>query len=200
MALPHPFPADERLASRVLPSPGSQQTVAATRAFRPGVAFFLPAERSLSESGHPTALSGVRQRPEAADVDHGWFVYPSLNDCPVVVDLYKLSPVGRRPAGGRHGRRLERFAQVCQHLPDRPWLGWNAISRMSPPHPRARKGNSSPTRAMCLAHEIREVSWERCLACVPQQSTASCRASACPPVAEASLNFKKYIWAYIHCR
>jgi hypothetical protein len=39
------------------------------------------------------------------------------------VDLHELSPVGRWPAGGRDGRRLERFAQVCQDLPDRPWLG-----------------------------------------------------------------------------
>jgi hypothetical protein len=40
-------------------------------------------------------------------------VYPSVKDCPVVVDLHELSPVGGWPAGGRHGR-LERFAQVCQ--------------------------------------------------------------------------------------
>ena len=35
----------------------------------------------------------------------------------------------------------------------------NAMSRMSPPHPGHSSGNSSPTRAMSLAHAIREVSW-----------------------------------------
>jgi hypothetical protein len=33
-----------------------------------------------------------------------------------IVGLHELTPVGGRPAGGRDGRRLERFAQVCQGL------------------------------------------------------------------------------------
>ena len=37
----------------------------------------------------------------------------------------------------------------------------NAISRMSPPQLGHLNGNSSPTRAMSLAHAIREVSCER---------------------------------------
>ena len=57
------------------------------------------------------------------DIDIGQLVYPSLKDCPVVVDLHELSPVGRWPAGGRDGRRLERFAEMCQDLPDRPRIG-----------------------------------------------------------------------------
>lgn len=36
---------------------------------------------------------------EAVDVDVGQFVYPSLKDCPVVVDLHELSPVDRRATG-----------------------------------------------------------------------------------------------------
>ena len=40
-----------------------------------------------------------------------------LKDCPVVVDLHELGPVGRRATGGRDGRRFERFAKVCQGLP-----------------------------------------------------------------------------------
>ena len=36
----------------------------------------------------------------------------------------------------------------------------NAMSRMLPLHPGHSSGNSSPTRAMSLAHAIREVSWE----------------------------------------
>ena len=46
-----------------------------------------------------------------------------LKDYPVVVALHELSPVGRRATGGRDGRRFERFAQVCQDLPDRPRIG-----------------------------------------------------------------------------
>ena len=46
-----------------------------------------------------------------------------LKDCPVVMDLHELSPVNRRATGGREGRWLERFAEVCQDLPDQPWIG-----------------------------------------------------------------------------
>ena len=63
----------------------------------------------------------------------------------------ELSPVGRPTTGGRDERRLERFAEVCQDLSDRPRFGCHAMSRMSPPHPGHAKGNSSPTRAMSLA-------------------------------------------------
>jgi hypothetical protein len=60
---------------------------------------------------------------EAVDVDVGQLVGRWLKDCPVVVGLNELAPVGGWPAGGRHGWRLERFAEMCQDLPDRPWLG-----------------------------------------------------------------------------
>ena len=60
---------------------------------------------------------------EAMDIDVGQLVYPSLKDCPVVVDLHELSPVGRRATGGRDWRRLERFAQMREDLPDRPRIG-----------------------------------------------------------------------------
>jgi len=46
-----------------------------------------------------------------------------LKDCPVVMDLHELSPVDRRTTGGRDGRRLERFAEVCQNFPDRARIG-----------------------------------------------------------------------------
>ncbi len=39
-----------------------------------------------------------------------------LKDCPVVVGLHNLAPVGGWPAGGRDGRRLERFAKMGQGL------------------------------------------------------------------------------------
>ena len=43
-----------------------------------------------------------------------------LKDCPVVVGLDNLAPVGGRATGRQDWRRLERFAEVCQDLPDRP--------------------------------------------------------------------------------
>jgi hypothetical protein len=53
---------------------------------------------------------------EAMDIDVGQLVYPSLKDCPVVVDLHELSPVGRRATGRRDGRWFERFAEMRQYL------------------------------------------------------------------------------------
>ena len=61
-------------------------------------------------------------------------------DVAVVVDLHKLDPVGRRTTGGRDGRRLERFAEVCHYLPDRPRIGDERDESdvaATPPTPRA---------------------------------------------------------------
>ena len=89
-----------------------------------GVAFFLPLTRGLSEAGHLAAslMPRVRQDSEAADIDHGQLVYPSLEDVAFVVDLDELVPVGGRATSRRHGRRFERFATMGQDLPNRPWL------------------------------------------------------------------------------
>jgi hypothetical protein len=46
-----------------------------------------------------------------------------LKDCPVVVGLDNVAPVGGRATGRQDWRRLERFAEVCQDLPDRPRIG-----------------------------------------------------------------------------
>ena len=62
-------------------------------------------------------------RSEAVDVDRGQFVGRRLSPIAFVVDLHELSPVGRWATGGRDGRWFERFAEMCQDLPDRPWLG-----------------------------------------------------------------------------
>jgi hypothetical protein len=59
----------------------------------------------------------------------------------------------------------------------------NAISRMSPPHAGHASGNSSPTRAMSLAHAIRDVSCERGFRCASQQPPVARPSSVCPPVA-----------------
>ena len=66
----------------------------------PGVAFFLPSARSLSESGRVAAslMPRVRHRSEAVDIDHGQLVYPSLNRFAIVMDLHELAPVGGRAA------------------------------------------------------------------------------------------------------
>ena len=42
-----------------------------------------------------------------------------LKDAAVVVDLDELGPVGGRSTGRRDGRRLERFAEMCQGLTSR---------------------------------------------------------------------------------
>ena len=42
-----------------------------------------------------------------------------LKDCPVVVGLDNLAPVGGRATGRQDWRRRERFAEVCQGLTSR---------------------------------------------------------------------------------
>ena len=142
-----------------------------------------------AQTGSQSAVAGasvprVRHRSEAVDVDRGQFVGRRLEDRPVVVNLDELAPASRRAASGRERRRLARFAEVCQDLPDRPRLAdrksaatgvaksakarivshsessLKAISRMSPPQFGHARGNSSPTRAMRLAQAIRDVSRE----------------------------------------
>jgi hypothetical protein len=71
------------------------------------------------------------------------------------VDLDELGPVGERATGGRNGRRFERFAEVCQDLPDRPRLrdeGYQpdfaaavgALERKLLPHPGHEFGTGNP--------------------------------------------------------
>jgi hypothetical protein len=71
------------------------------------------------------------------------------------VDLHELAPVGGWPAGGRQGRRFERFAEVREDLPDRPWLGNErdesdvaatprALQRKLLPHPGHEFGPRDP--------------------------------------------------------
>jgi hypothetical protein len=57
------------------------------------------------------------------DVDVGQLAGRHLKDCPVVVNLHELFPVGRGDTDGRDRRRFERLAEVCQDLPDRPRIG-----------------------------------------------------------------------------
>ena len=78
-----------------------------------------------------------------------------LKDGAVVMDLHELAPVGGRAPGGRDGRRLKRFAEVCQNLSDRPRLrdegdqsdvaaAVRALERKLPPHPGHEFGPGGP--------------------------------------------------------
>jgi hypothetical protein len=62
-----------------------------------------------------------------------------LKDCPVVIGLHELGPVGGRATGGRDGRQFERFAEVREDLPDRTWIGDECDQPDVTPHPRAFK-------------------------------------------------------------
>jgi hypothetical protein len=68
-----------------------------------------------------------RHRSEASDVDTGQLVGRLLKDIAVVMRLDEFAPVGGRSPGRRDGRRLERFAEVCENLTSRgrshPGLG-----------------------------------------------------------------------------
>ena len=84
---------------------------------------FLASAQTVSQSAVPGASTPrVRRRSEAVNIDHGQLVYPSLNRFAIVMDLHELAPVDRPATGGRDGRRLERLAEVCENLPDRPRL------------------------------------------------------------------------------
>ena len=60
-----------------------------------------------------------RHRSEALDVDTGQLVGRRLKDIAVVMRLDEFAPVGGRSSGRRDGRRLERFAEVCEKLTSR---------------------------------------------------------------------------------
>jgi len=86
------------------------------------IAFFSPRRRPSPESPSRALMPHVRHRSELVDVDRGQLVGRRLKDIAIVMDLHELTPVGGRAPGRRDGRRLERLAEVCENLPDRPWL------------------------------------------------------------------------------
>ena len=97
-----------------------QKGVPETRGFPPCDGFFLASAQTVSQSAVPGASTlRVRRRSKAVDFDCGEFLRRGLKDCPVVVGLNELAPIGGWPAGGRHGRRLEWFAEVCENLTSR---------------------------------------------------------------------------------
>jgi len=81
---------------------------------------FLASAQTASQSAVPGASTPrVRRRSEAVDVDHGQLVGRLLKDCPVVMGLDNVAPVGGRATGRQDWRRFERFAEVCQGLTSR---------------------------------------------------------------------------------
>ena len=98
------------------------------------------------------------------DIDHRQLVGRHLNRFAVVMRLDELAPVGRWAPARRDWWWLERFAEVCQNLPDRPWLcdernqpdvaaAVRALERKLLPHPGHEFRPSNPggvVRAGCL--------------------------------------------------
>ena len=110
--------------SLVLLCPGPHQVLPNPPAFPLRSGGFLVCARSLSESGRVAAalMPRGRYRSEAVDVDRGQLVGRHLNRFAVVMRLDEFAPVGGRATSRRDGWWLERFAQVCKDLPDRPRL------------------------------------------------------------------------------
>ena len=70
-----------------------------------------------------------------------------LKDAALIMHLHELAPIGGRATGRRDWRRHERFAEMGQDLPDRPWFlderdqpdvaaTVRALKRKLLPHPR----------------------------------------------------------------
>ena len=99
------------------------------------------------------------------------------------MDLHELCPVGRRTTGGRDGRRLEWFAEVCDNLPDRPRFRDEGNEPDVAATRWARKGKFLPHPGHELGLWHREVSWEGDLSHELQRSPVACPPTACPAVA-----------------
>ena len=84
---------------------------------------FRASAQTASQFAVPGASAACgRSRSDAVDIDHGQFVGRGLKDVAIVMGLRELAPVDGRAAGGRDGRRLQRFAEGCEDLPNRPWF------------------------------------------------------------------------------
>ena len=151
-------------------------------------------------TGRPHRDMGSRQRLRMSIT--GSSSICRLKDCPVVVDLHELSPVGGWPAGRRHGRRRCRTrakpswpSPACESplrsepapagggLVIRPWLGDERDQPDVATTPRARKRKLLPHPCHQFGLWRREVSWERGLPHESQPSPVACPPTACPPVA-----------------
>ena len=92
-------------------------------------------------------------------MDHRQLVGRRLEECPIVVRLHELAPLGGRATSRRKRRRFERFAQMREDLPDRPRLrderdqpnvtaAVRALERKLLAHPRHELGPGNPRRVM----------------------------------------------------
>ena len=85
---------------------------------------FLASAQTFCESG-PLAASltpRVRTRSEAVNGNHRLVFGRGLEDDAVIMGLHEFAPVRRRVVDRCDGRRLERFAEAREDLPDRPWF------------------------------------------------------------------------------
>ena len=89
------------------------------------------------------------------NVDRGQLFGRRLKDIAIVMHLDKFVPVGGWASSGRDRRRFERFAEMCQDLPNRPRLcderdqpdvaaASRALERKLLPHPRHELGPGDP--------------------------------------------------------
>ena len=77
----------------------------------------------------------------AVDVDHGQLVKGSLQDCPLVIRLHALAPVGRWSPGGYQRRRhkiCEPVEKLNRRKVDDTVRSW--------PHGRSRAAQADPVR------------------------------------------------------
>ena len=103
----------------------------------------------------------VRHRSELVNVDTGQLVGRCLKGIAVVIRLDEFALVCGRAPGRRDWWWLERFAEVCENLPDRPWLCDERNQPDVAAAHRALERKPSPSRARSFAQAIREVSCER---------------------------------------
>jgi hypothetical protein len=116
------LPADERLLSLGRSGPGVRSGFLETPRTR-FVGVFLASAQTASQfavSRHAWVASGTAQRLWMSIT--GTSSIRRLNRVAFVMGRDELGPFGGRAAGGRDGRRLERFAEMRKDLPDRPWL------------------------------------------------------------------------------
>ena len=75
--------------------------------------------------------------------------------------LHELAPVGGRAPGRRDGWWLQRLAEVCENLPDRPWLRDKGDQPDVTATVWALERELLTARAISFAQAIREVSCDR---------------------------------------
>ena len=128
---------------------------------------------------------------EAVDVDVGQLVYPSPERLPGRKWTCTSSPqsvggprAGETGGGSSGSPRCGRIFRIG------PGSVMNAMSRMSPPHPRALERKLLPRPGHEFGLWRRAVSWEGGLSRKSQQSPVVSPNAACPPTASGRVDFR----------